>query len=69
MSDLNDTIDAEYTPSDELESDHGELSLAISDSDLREWKVSMPYPPEDLDLDAALDRARRSLKVLIGDES
>lgn len=66
LDELNDTIDAEHKPAAELDREYGELSLTIGDSKLREWKVSMPYPPEDLDLDAALYRAHRALKILVG---
>ena len=65
-AELNDTILAEHKPAAELEAEYGELSLTIGDAKLREWKVSMPYPPDDLDTDAALSRAHRSLMVLIG---
>jgi hypothetical protein len=64
---LNDHLDLERTPAgDEDEGpEYGELSLKISDSKLREWSVSMPYPPEDLPLDDAIVRLRRALKILV----
>lgn len=63
LNEVNDEMTLELD--DEAPKEWGELSLKISDAKLREWSVSMPYPPDGVSVDEAVLALREALRIIV----